>query len=49
MEEGSILSIAGLLLGIIGIREIKQFKQNGRKVALAGIIYNCLGVFIIIL
>ena len=44
-EGGTILSVAGLLLGMIGLRETKQLKQNGGKFAIAGIICNCLGIF----
>ncbi len=49
IEGDSILSIAGLLLGIIGIREIKKFKQNGRSLALTGVIFNCFGILVLIL
>ncbi|SES44652.1 DUF4190 domain-containing protein [Psychrobacillus sp. OK032] len=45
LEGGLILSVLGLLLGMIGLRETKQLKQNGSKFAIAGIICNCLGVF----
>ena len=44
LEGGTILSVVGLLLGMIGIRETKQLKQNGGKFAVAGIICNCLGI-----
>ena len=42
-KEGTLLSIAGLLLGIISLKEIKQFKQMGRKLALVGIVFNLIG------
>lgn len=29
IEGGTILSVVGLLLGMIGLRETKQLKQNG--------------------
>lgn len=45
IDGGTILSVAGLLLGMIGLRETKQLKQNGGKFAIAGIICNCLGFF----
>ena len=43
IKEGTHLSIAGLLLGIISLKEIKQFKQMGRKLALVGIAFNLIG------
>ena len=43
IKEGTLLSIAGLLLGIISLKEIKQFKQIGRKLALVGIVFNLIG------
>lgn len=30
IDKGRFLSIVGLLLGIIGVIEIKKFEQNGR-------------------
>ncbi|SDN39061.1 DUF4190 domain-containing protein [Bacillus sp. OK048] len=42
---GAILSVAGLLLGIIGLRETKKLRQKGRNIAMVGIIFNCLGIF----
>ena len=43
IKEGTLLSIAGLLLGIISLKEIKQFKQMGRKLVLVGIVFNLIG------
>jgi hypothetical protein len=43
IKEGTLLSIAGLLLGIISLKEIKQYKQIGRKLALVGIVFNLIG------
>ena len=41
---GGILSVAGLLLGIFGLREIKKLRQKGIKLAVVGIGFNCLGI-----
>ena len=43
-QDGRLLSIMGILLGIIGLKEVKQFKQKGTKLALVGIILNCIGL-----
>lgn len=40
MKDGTILSVAGLLLGIMGLREAKKLKQNGQGHAKAGMICN---------
>lgn len=42
--NGAILSVAGLLLGIIGLRETNKLRQKGIKLAMVGIISNCLGI-----
>ncbi|WP_223068659.1 DUF4190 domain-containing protein [Paenibacillus caui] len=42
--NGAVLSLAGLLLGILGLRETKKLRQKGRKLAVAGIIFNCLAI-----
>ena len=44
IEGGTFLSVGGLLLGMIGLRETKQLKQNGGKLAIAGVICNCFGI-----
>ena len=43
-QDGRLLSIMGILLGIIGLKEVKQFKQKGTKLALVGIIFNSIGL-----
>ena len=43
-QDGRILSIMGILQGIIGLKEAKQFKQKGIKLALVGIIFNSIGL-----
>ncbi|MGQ4668718.1 DUF4190 domain-containing protein [Metabacillus halosaccharovorans] len=45
---GIILGVIGLILGIIGFNEIKRFGQEGRKMAITGIICSCIGIFITI-
>ncbi|MGD6856008.1 hypothetical protein ACQCVO_13105 [Bacillus infantis] len=47
--EGSVLNIAGLILGAAGARETKRGKQAGFLAALAGIILNGIGVISLIL
>lgn len=44
LERGTVLSLAGLFLGLIGLKETKQFNQTGGKLAIAGILFNCFGV-----
>ncbi|MCW3491693.1 DUF4190 domain-containing protein [Dethiobacter alkaliphilus] len=46
---GLILGVIGLILGIIGLTEINHFKQEGRKVAVAGIICSSVGILLPIL
>ncbi|MCF8012132.1 MAG: DUF4190 domain-containing protein [Clostridiales bacterium] len=48
---GFILGIIGLILGIIGLKETKRFKQERRKMAVAGIICSGFGlpIFLIII
>ncbi|WP_338473060.1 DUF4190 domain-containing protein [Niallia sp. XMNu-256] len=41
---GGILSIAGLLLGLFALTEIKKFKLKGRISAVIGVILNCIGI-----
>lgn len=41
---GAIISVAGLLLGIFALREIKRLTQKGRKLAVFGMISNCIGI-----
>jgi uncharacterized membrane protein len=43
-EEGTLLSIVGLLLGVISLKETKQYKGKGRKLALVGIVFNLIGL-----
>ncbi|MCM3440211.1 DUF4190 domain-containing protein [Metabacillus halosaccharovorans] len=45
---GIILGVIGLILGIIGFNEIKRFGQEGRKMAITGIICSCIGILITI-
>lgn len=46
---GAILSIAGLLLGIFAISETKRLGQKGIILATFGIIFNCIGIFSLLL
>jgi|GEM_PF-1755571 len=39
-----IVAIIGLIVGIIALKEIKKFKQEGRKIAITSIIFNILGI-----
>ncbi|WP_456276131.1 DUF4190 domain-containing protein [Bacillus sp. AK128] len=48
VEEGTLLSIVGLMLGVISLKETKQFKQIGRKIALVGIAFNLIGLISIV-
>jgi hypothetical protein len=41
---GIIFGIIGLTLGIIGLTEIKRFNQEGRKIAVTGIVCSSLGI-----
>lgn len=41
---GAILSAAGLLLGILALGETKKLRQKGRKLAMFGVIFNCMGI-----
>ncbi|MBM7602471.1 membrane-bound ClpP family serine protease [Metabacillus crassostreae] len=45
-ELGLFLGVTGLILGIIGLNEIKRFGQEGRKMAIAGIVCSCLSILI---
>lgn len=42
--NGTALSLAGLLLGVLSLREARKLRQKGAKLAVAGIILNCLGI-----
>ncbi len=42
--NGTVLSAAGLLLGVLSLREAKKLRQKGAKLAAAGLILNCLGI-----
>jgi len=44
-----ILSITGLVLGIVGLKELKSLNQRGKKAAISGIICNGLGILIPVL
>ena len=46
---GITFAIIGLVFGFIGLNEIKRFKQEGRKMALAGVICSSIGVLLPIL
>ncbi|AIF42880.1 DUF4190 domain-containing protein [Virgibacillus sp. SK37] len=43
---GLILAVVGLTLGIIGWREIKRLKQEGKKIAISGIVCSSLGILL---
>jgi hypothetical protein len=42
--EGAIISVAGLLIGFLSIKEIKKSKQKGIIVAIIGLFLNGLGM-----
>ncbi|MFN7249893.1 MAG: hypothetical protein ACK4M9_03790 [Anaerobacillus sp.] len=42
-KEGSLLSIVGLLLGVISLKETKKYKEKGRSLGLIGIVCNLIG------
>lgn len=46
---GLILSVVGLILGIVGLSEIKRLNQGGKKTAIAGIVCSGLAILIPIL
>jgi uncharacterized BrkB/YihY/UPF0761 family membrane protein len=46
---GIILGVIGLIIGIVALKEIKRFKQEGRKMAITGIVCNVIGIIIPIL
>ncbi|MGO4889237.1 DUF4190 domain-containing protein [Anaerobacillus sp. MEB173] len=41
---GFTLGIIGLIFGIFGLREIKHERQTGRKMAIAGVVCNIIGI-----
>ncbi|MGM0845670.1 MAG: DUF4190 domain-containing protein [Bacillota bacterium] len=43
-KEGTILSIVGIVLGIISNKEIKQYEQKGSKLALVGMVFSLIGL-----
>lgn len=43
---GLLLGVTGLILGIIGLNEIKRFGHEGRKMAITGIVCSCLSILI---
>lgn len=46
---GAILSVTGLLLGIFALRETLELTQKGKRLAVFGIIFNCIGIISLIL
>ncbi len=42
-QEGTLLSIAGLILGIMSLKETKPFKEIGSKLVMGGILLNFIG------
>ena len=46
---GIILGIIGLILGIVSLTEINRFTQEGRKMAVGGVICSSLGILFPIL
>ncbi|OIJ20145.1 hypothetical protein BKP45_10185 [Anaerobacillus alkalidiazotrophicus] len=42
-EEGTLLSIVGIMLGVIGLKETKQYEHKGSKLALVSIGFNLIG------
>jgi hypothetical protein len=46
---GIILGVIGLILGIIALKEINRVKQEGRKLAITGIVCSVIGIIIPIL
>ena len=49
MAVGFILGIIGLIYGVIGVRQINRFKQNGKRIAVTGILCCLIGIFLSIL
>ncbi|WP_186577002.1 hypothetical protein [Aquibacillus kalidii] len=43
IKEGTILSLVGLLIGVISLKEGKQLNQRGAILALVGITFNVIG------
>lgn len=41
---GMTSGIIGLILGIFGVNEAKRFNQNGKKIAIAGVICSSIGL-----
>lgn len=46
---GMTSGIIGLILGIFGVSEAKRFNQNGKKIAVAGVICSSIGLILPIL
>lgn len=49
MAVGFILGIVGLIYGVIGVRQISHFKQNGKRIAVTGILCCLFGIFLSIM
>ncbi|ENH97001.1 hypothetical protein J416_07987 [Gracilibacillus halophilus YIM-C55.5] len=43
---GLILGIVGFILGIVGLSNIKRFEQNGRNLAISGVICSGIGIIL---
>jgi len=41
---GMILGVIGLIYGVLGLSEIKRTKQQGRGMAIAGVICSLIGI-----
>ena len=46
MAIAFILGIIGLIYGVIGLRQINRFKQNGKRIAVTGILCCLFGIFL---
>ena len=44
VQQGSLLSLVGLLLASVGLIEIKQRSQKGYVIALLGLVLNSIGI-----
>lgn len=45
---GGLGAILALILGIVGLKQIKRSGQRGKGLAIAGIVLGCLGVLTLI-
>ncbi|WP_249872668.1 DUF4190 domain-containing protein [Oceanobacillus saliphilus] len=46
---GFILGISGLIFGVIGLKQIKRYKQNGKRMAVIGLFCCLVGIFLTVI